>query len=101
MAEGVNLRGNQFLNILTATTTVVCPKGGVLASITCNKAVASGVITIYDNASAASGTIVGTITHPGVLLQSQYCLPFNANFSNGLTIVTSSTDDITVSFRQT
>jgi len=101
MADNVHINGNQFLNIAGAATTVVCAKGGVLQSMTCNKAIANGVITLYDNASAASGTKIATITHPGTLLQNQYSLIFDVAFSNGLTVVTSAADDITFSFRQT
>lgn len=87
--------GNNYTNIAAAATTVVKSGGGRLAYITVNKAVASGVITIYDN-TAASGTKIATITHPATLLKNQYCLEYEARFSTGLTIVTSSTDDITV-----
>lgn len=87
--------GNNYQNILTATTTVVRSGAGRLVSIVVNKAVASGVITIYDN-TAGSGTKIGIITHPATLLATQYDLEYNCRFTTGLTIVTSSTDDITV-----
>lgn len=84
-----------FKNISTATTTVVKKGPGILVAIIVNKAVASGVYTIYDN-TAASGTKIATVTMPGTLLASQMVLPFNCKFTTGLTVVTSSTDDITV-----
>lgn len=88
----------QPTNITTATTTTVKSGVGALVAIVVNKAVASSTITIYDN-TAASGTKIGTITHPASLTANQYSLPFFCRFANGLTIVTSSTDDITVIWR--
>jgi hypothetical protein len=64
-----------------------------------NKTVASGVITLFDNASAASGTKLGTITNPATLLQNQVCLDYGgARFVNGLVVVTSAADDVTIVF---
>lgn len=87
--------GCSFRNIAGAATTVVRSTGGVLAGIIVNKAVANGVITVYDN-TAASGTKIATITHPATLLQNQYDLFYQAAFGTGLTVVTSAADDITV-----
>jgi hypothetical protein len=90
-----NLRGgDNFTNITTATTTTVKSGDGVLKSIVINAAVANGVITIYDN-TAASGTLIGTITLPATLLDSQYVLPYGVRFSTGLTIVTSAATNLT------
>lgn len=90
--------GNKFLNIAGAATTVVKSGRGSLLGIVVNKAVASGVITIYNN-TAASGTKIATITNPATLLHSQVSLDYkNIDFSTGLTIVTSAADDITVIF---
>lgn len=91
-----NLRGgDNYTNILTATTTVVKSGGGVLQRIVINKAVANGVVTIYDN-TAASGTKIATITQPATLLETQDVLEYGVRFATGLTVVTSSTDDITI-----
>jgi hypothetical protein len=91
-----NLRGgDNYTNITTATTTVVKSGGGVLKSIVINTAVANGVIAIYDN-TAASGTLIGTITLPAVVLDSQYAIPYGVRFSTGLTIVTTGTPNLTV-----
>ena len=87
-----------YTNIAGAATTVVRTGAGILGSIVCNKAVLSGVITIYDN-TAGSGTKIATITHPGTLLQNQYVLLYNVAFTTGLTIVTSAADDLTVCWR--
>lgn len=84
-----------YTNVLSATTTTPKTSPGLLKAIVVNKAVANGVITIYDN-TAASGTKIATITHPATLLQNQYILPYDVRFSTGLTVVTSSTDDITI-----
>lgn len=86
----------QFRNIAGAATTTVVSGSGTLYGITVNKAVLSGVITIYDN-TAASGTLIATITNPAALLHSQISLDYKELvFRTGLTIVTSAADDITV-----
>lgn len=86
---------SKYLNITSATTTVVSTKKCKLHRIKVNKAVLSGVITIYDNTSAA-GTKIGTITNPATLLHSQFTHEFGADTNIGLTIVTSAAEDITV-----
>lgn len=88
--------GSSFINILTATTTVVVARSARLRRIVFNKKVINGVVTIYDNASAASGTKVGTITNPGTLLENSGTLEYDVFCQNGIVVVTSSTDDITV-----
>lgn len=86
----------KFSNIATNTTTVVKSGRGVFYGIVVNKAVLNGVITIYNNTSAA-GTKIATITHPATLLQNQYDLNYNRiDFTLGLTVVTSAADDITI-----
>lgn len=90
--------GYSFLNITAAapTTTVVRTGSGILHSITFNKPVATGVVTVYDN-TAASGTIIGTITVPANPMP--VTLVYDARFENGLTIVTATAaQDITVTF---
>jgi hypothetical protein len=87
-----------FLNIAGAATTVVNTGAGTLYGIVVNKAVLSGVVTVYDN-TAASGTKIATITNPATLLHSQINLDYRELvFRTGLTIVTSAADDITVVF---
>jgi hypothetical protein len=87
--------GDNYTNIAGAATTVIKSGAGRLKCIVVNKAVASGVITVYDN-TAASGTKIATITNPGTLLQNYFVLTYNAKFTTGLTIVTSAADDVTV-----
>ena len=90
--------GFKFLNIAGAATTVVKAGPGFLKRIQINKKIANGVITIYDNASAASGTKVGTITNPATLLDNADEMEYDVNMANGIVVVTSAADDITVVF---
>lgn len=90
---------NTATNLSGSGTTVVKSGSGVLVAIVFNKCVLSSVVTIYDN-TAASGTKIGTITMPAVtLLANQLQLPYSCAFTNGLTVVKSTTDDITVIWR--
>jgi hypothetical protein len=79
------------------TTTTVKTGSGVLHNITINKATASAVIAIYDGA-AATGTLIGTITMPATLLQTSVSLNYDVAFVTNLTIVTTTAQDITISF---
>lgn len=94
-ATDVFALGYKVRNIAGAATTVVRSGPGRLIAIHCNKAIALGVITIYDN-TAASGTKIATITNPAALLAAQYSFLYNCEFRTGLTITTSLADDITV-----
>lgn len=87
--------GAKFITITSATTTVVKSGSGILKRIIFNKFVALGVATIYDN-TAASGTVIGTITLPLALLSSNGFIDYGLNFSTGLTIVTSVAFDMTI-----
>jgi len=83
-------------NITGSTTTVVKIGSGVLHSITFNKPVATGVLTVYDN-TAGSGTVTGTITTPSSPIP--VTLIYDIQFSIGLTIVSATAaQDITVSY---
>lgn len=94
--------GDLFLNIVLAapTTTVVKSGAGRFHKLCINKATATGVITIYDN-TAASGTLIATITQPAALLSSGInCAEYDLAFGTGLTVVTSTAaQDITVTYR--
>lgn len=72
-----------FVNITTATTTVVKSGAGVFKGIAINSIGTTVTITIYDN-TAASGTKIATIS--GVLPLQR--INFGVKFSTGLTIVT-------------
>ena len=87
--------GYLYKNITTATTAAVKTGTGKLKSVIVNKPVASEAITLYDGTS--SGTKIGTITLPGTLLQQgPYGVDFDVQLAAGLTVVKSSTSDITV-----
>lgn len=89
---------NSYTNITTATTTTVKSGAGFLHLILINAAAALATITIYDNTSAA-GTKIGTVTMPATLLANQNTLRFDVAFTTGLTIVTTGTQDLTISYR--
>src|SRR3990167_5339120 len=94
------LRSNQHKNLTGAATTTVKAAAGYLHCITFNRTIASATVTIYDN-TAASGTLIATITLPATLLNDapQVAL-YNVNFKTGLTIVTTGTNlDLTVSYQ--
>ena len=81
-------------NITTQTTAIVKAEGGILHCITFNKPVATATVTIYDN-TAASGTVIGTITVPANPQPSTVF--YDVRFGTGLTIVTGvANEDITV-----
>ena len=89
---------NSYKNIISAVTTLVKTGEGSLHSIVINEAVASGTITIYDGIDAATGTLIGTITNPASLIESQLSLIYDISFKIGLTIVTTEAQDVTVSY---
>ena len=104
ISGALNVDGNNkavgwnSVNITAAapTTTVVKSGSGALHTITFNKPVATGVVTIYDN-TAGSGTVIGTITVPSSPMP--VTLTYDLIFSTGLTIVTATAaQDITVTY---
>lgn len=85
-----------FQNIPTATTGAVVVKSGsgTLHCIVINNSL-TGTITVYDN-TAASGTVIATITNPTKGLSFFYDVVFNT----GLTVNVSATGgDYTVTYR--
>jgi len=99
MAQNTGVIGGfNFVNITLAapTTTVVKTGMGVLHTITFNKPVATGVVTVYDSL-AASGTVIATITVPASPMP--VTLIFDATFMTGLTVTTATAaQDITVTY---
>jgi hypothetical protein len=92
------LQPARFQNITTATTTTVKSGAGKLGAVIVNRPIASSTITMYDN-TAASGTVIGTITLPATLLtDGPVYAEYGLNFGTGLTIDTTGTSDITVTF---
>jgi hypothetical protein len=85
-----------YVNITTATTTTVKSGSGFLYSIVLNKGTATDTVTLYDN-TAGSGTKIGTIVFPTA--QPCTAIWYSLEFTTGLTIVTSGSDDITVVYR--
>ena len=90
--------GNSYKHISTQTTTVVKATGGVLRKVMVNSATNGAAVTFYDNASAASGTVIaiyglGSITTP------QTAVEYNLTFTNGLTVLTATQNaDITITY---
>lgn len=87
-----------YKHIATSTTTVVKANAGVLHGVYINSAAATASITFYDNASAASGTVIAifTIGTGGILFPAQKVLS-DINFVNGLTVLTATAAvDITI-----
>ena len=99
MAQNTGVIGGYNYSNITAaapTTTAVKSGKGVLHSLTFNKPTATGVVKIYDN-TAASGTLIGTITVPANPQPST--LLYDASFATGLTILTeTAASDITVTY---
>lgn len=83
------------VNITTKTTTVCRTGSGIFRGITINKAGSTDTLTVYDN-TAASGTIIATITVASGIALYEY----NATFVNGLTVVSGggTAGDYTVTF---
>lgn len=80
------------INISTATTTVVKSTAGTLHSIVVNNT-SAGAITVYDNATVASGDKIATLK--ASIVEGTYL--YDVDFKNGCTIVTAGASDITVS----
>lgn len=85
-------------NVAAGTaTTVISANPGFLHCITINtKGASSNTLTVYDNASAASGTIIALIGTTG----QEQTLIYDVNVVNGITCAsaTGTGADYTVSF---
>ena len=80
----------KYVNVTTATTTLVKTGLGILAGITVNGGTL-GAITVYDN-TAAAGPKIATIA----VSYAGQVIPFGVGFTTGLTVVTGAATDITV-----
>lgn len=94
----VMAQGGSFKNITTttngsATLSLVKSGAGFLHAIIVNTT-ANGAITIYDN-TAQSGTKIGTLK--ASVAEGTY--QYDVKFSNGLTVVTATNPNITISYR--
>ena len=86
-----------FVNITGQATTVVRTGNGVLHTVCLNKPTATETIAMYDG-SAATGTLIGTITIPAS--PQPGCMIYDIGYGTSLTIVTATaSSDITVSYR--
>lgn len=76
--------GMQYTHIAAGTaTTIVKAALGTLSKVVINQlGASSNILTLYDNASAASGTIIAVID----TTSSLGALVYNCQFKNGLTI---------------
>ena len=88
-----------YITLAAPTTTVFSATPCILAGITINTPVSTGVITVYNGASVATGSVIAIITSTADLK------PYSVSFydiclNEGLTIVTSiAAQNITVAFR--
>lgn len=85
--------------IVTAATTLVKNTSGILHSITINKPVAAGIIEVYDAITAAAPTIAIITRAATLLTDGPVTLLYDVKFNTGLTIKTTETQNITVSYR--
>lgn len=91
--------GSRYVNITTATTTIIKAGPGILRKIIFNKRIAAGAVTLFDNPSAASGTKLGTITMgAAIITDPPITALYDCYFQTGLVIVTSQAEDLTVIF---
>lgn len=92
--------GLNYKFISTTTTTVVKASAGYFDRILFTGGTSGAVITLYDNATAASGTIITQITLGANITQPLPAEIYNVLFQNGLTILTATqTSAFTVVFK--
>jgi hypothetical protein len=96
-SPNLTISAYKYLNIVLAapTTTVVKSGAGILHTVCINTPAATGTIAIYDNTSATA-PLIGTIT---AFASTNPCFTYDAAFTKGLTIVTSTAaNNITVTY---
>ena len=84
---------NSWEHINAAGTYVIKPGHGILHAV-CINTTASAIITVYDNASAASGRIIAVFK--SAIVEGTYF--FDIPVTEGITVVTAGASDITVVF---
>jgi len=94
IASNTGEGANSFVNITSATTTVVKSGAGTLHTVVINTRGTVSTATIYDN-TAGSGTKIATID----TTLSTTSFTYDASFSTGLTVVTVGAADITITYR--
>jgi hypothetical protein len=83
--------GNPLYQHVSGAATTVCKTGpGCLHGLVVGTP--GGTCTVYDN-TAGSGTVIAVLNMAS--LTGTVSLPFNCDFTTGLTLVTTSTSDIT------
>jgi hypothetical protein len=88
-----------FINITTATTTLVKSGAGVLQTVLVGTLVASATLTLYNSLTGA-GAKIATLTLPSTITgDAPIALALNVPFTVGLTVVTSGATDVTVVFQ--
>jgi hypothetical protein len=92
MAQPIS--GYQWRRLNAAGTVILADHRTVLKSIVFSAGVQAGTVVIHDNASGTAGTAL--ITARNIAAPSQ--LDLNYQMQNGLTIATTGTNDITVSW---
>lgn len=88
---------NAFKNITAAATTVVKAGPGQLFAINLQNMAAASTMTVFDN-TAGSGTVIATFTQGAAAQVSPVTLFYDLKFNIGLTVVTTGTNDLTVTF---
>lgn len=88
-------RASQYFKTAGAATTQIKTGRGRLRRLTFNTPVASSTVKLIDGTSGTTANI-GTVTNTTDV--KPYFLDFNIIFMNGLRIVTSGADDITISY---
>lgn len=86
--------GFTYAHISTATSTVVKGAPGILHTVTLNGGTFGGV-TIYDNATACSGTVIATIA----TVTAPLSLHYDLQAQNGVCVTTAAATDVTVTVR--
>lgn len=88
-----------YTNIDDTSTNSIKTGQGFLHSVVINTQLADGVVEIYDN-TAASGTVIATITSPSTLLaDGPKTAIYDVKFTTGLTVKTSGANqDVTVTW---
>lgn len=77
--------------VMTVQTKTVCTGPALLTAIMLHPAAAASVITVYDNASAGSGTVAAILSTPASV--STAIIPFDSPIwcANGITCVVTGT----------
>jgi hypothetical protein len=93
-AQDAFANGYTYTHVSTATSTQVASISQLLHTVVVNGGT-TGAVTLYDNASACSGTVIGTIQ----AATAPVTLDYDIQLKNGLCVVTAAATDITVSTR--